>query len=77
MKVAGAEIEALAAITLLRMTLKTLVAKGVLSEAEMSKMVDEAKESLRSAPTMSRIPKTMRALEEFRSFWIGQGAVGD
>jgi hypothetical protein len=64
---AGPEVEALTAITLLRLTLKTLIEKGVLSEAEMSAMVDEAKGTLRASATMSRIPKTMRALESFRS----------
>ena len=67
MSLAGPDIEALTAITILRSTLKTLVAKELLSAEDMNAIVDDAKTTLRSAATMNRIPKTMSAIEQFRS----------
>ncbi len=66
MSLAGPDIEALTAITILRSTLKMLVAKELLSAEDMNAIVDDAKTTLRSAATMNRIPKTMSAIEQFR-----------
>ena len=66
MSLSGPDIEALTAITILRSTLKTLVAKELLSAEDMNAIVDDAKTTLRSAATMNRIPKTMSAIEQFR-----------
>jgi len=61
------QIESLAAMTVLRTMIKTLVAKGVLSPEDVDVIVDEAKEALRTTATMSRIPKTMSTIEQFRN----------
>ena len=66
------QIESLAAMTLLRTTLRTLVAKGVLSEEDIDTIVNDAKETLRTTATMSRVPKTMSTIEQFRNFAKGK-----
>lgn len=61
------QIESLAAMTVLRTMIRTLVAKGVLSPEDVDAIVDDAKETLRTTATMSRIPKTMSTIEQFRN----------
>lgn len=63
---ANSEVHALTAITVLRTTLKVLVEKGVLSSADMNTIVENAKESLRTTPSMRGVPRTMSAIEQFR-----------
>jgi hypothetical protein len=66
------QIESLAAMTLMRTTIRTLLNKGLLTEADIDTIVDDAKETLRTTATMSRIPKTLATIEQFRNFAKGK-----
>ena len=68
------QIESLAAMTLLRTMIRTLLAKGVLSAEDVDAIVDDAKETLRTTATMARIPKTMATIEQVRNFAKGKSS---